>query len=1381
MKFIPLLEFFNLNKYVYLSKVSLINLMFFFFSYIFCFGQEQSNFIHFNQTFSKDSKIAEDSLGYIWIINIDGIYKYDGYASTFTPYHHIFGKDFSYDRQFLLKKDAHENLWISSYHGELAKIEVKNGKVTSYKNQLKNNKKPLQVTAITSINDKVWYGSAKGTILKYDYQTSKIDSVVTLPKIKNLSQKIINITLTSPNKIWVSTDYGRIYYYKPSTDKLEELIWPEINYFQDIKITVDHEGDLWICTENGGIFSYTPAKGSKGKKIIKPENSSTTLKNIMFINIFRDKSGIIWAGTDGDGLYKINPESHEISIYKHDETNKFSISDNTITDINEDSYGNLWIVLKNGVINILPKKNPKIDYYNGLENNSPARILSILKSSEGSLWIGTDGKGLNRIFPNNTKIQYDQTKGKRHFFKGRYIQSLLEGSNGYIWIATYLNGLWVYNPNKETFSKVEKGNNQERAPSDVRFLFKDSKNRIWATSNLGIQIFSKDKELLAFFDYQSNGLFGKIATSITQDERGTIWVGVPDGGLFRFKEDSNTLSNSYFTKVNYYEKKDNDLLSYNISTLTPDYNGSLWILLTSQVLIKYNLKDNTFINYAANDNLKDIKIVSLLLEDLENIWCSSDNGIHHYNIKTNTIKSYYQIDGLQDNQFVRKSAYKDQEGKLYFGSNHGVNSFFPSQISLHETFAKLYVNTIEILNQPGYKLLKDQLNGSIENVKKLDLEAKQSSFSFQFSAIGNLLNPNYHYAYRLKGFDEDWIVPKKERIASYTNIPSGKYTFQVKAGSKKEEWDIEPVSILLNIKPPWWKSPLAYALYLIFISLLVYGIITWVHLKNKLIREAWHNNKEKELYALKMNFFAKMSHEIQTPLTLILGPIDDMLLRATNNKNQLLRQRLSMIKNNANRLSRIAIELMTVRNKELGKLKILVSKNKLVKDLKNIALSFAEQARFKNIDFIQEYPKEEVIIWYDPEKIEHVIYNVLSNAFKFTPHEGNITLKVIPDTVNKCIEISIADSGPGIPKEELDHIFKPFYQSELGKHVKGLGIGLALSKELISLHHGEIDVFSSLANGSTFIIRLCTDENTFSENEKVLPNSSKQILQSTDEEKTIALLKELKSSYKNEHTLLIVEDNIEMQIFLRDVLSNSYNLLIAENGKQGIILAEKHNPDIIISDIMMPIMNGIEMCKALQKKKSTSHIPIIMLTAKNSSKTKITGLTSGAIEYIQKPFNFHELLLKVNNLITTKEKILSKYRTDTITTLDKVSIKSKDDIFMENLVGELNTQLENPNFKLESLSKTLGMSYSVIYRKCQDITGKTLVDFLRSLKLKRAAILIIEHQYNISEAAFMVGYKDSKYFTKCFKEEFGVPPAFIKKEVKNRETKDLLKQYDLTL
>lgn len=1348
-----------------------------------CFGQKKSNFIKLDKTFSQNAQIVEDRFGYIRISSSFGLYKYDGYNYSLIPYTSIFDKNFTSDKEFLLTKDSNNNLWFSSYKGELTKIDY-NGVNHSYKYKLNNDSIPVQITAIKQKNDNIWFGSINGSLYKYNDKSSEIDSITTIPKLNGFSQKILSMAFSKSNEVWMSTKEGKIYYYSTNNGELYSINNSLFNKKQAIRIANDNNGQIWLATELDGLFSYKSDKTGILKQYNKIENSNTNKKHDMFISIFCDSSGNIWAGTDGDGLYNVNTTNDDITIYKYEENNKFSISNNTISYINEDTKGNIWIITKKGLVNILPKINNKIQYYNGLLNNTPTTTLSVLKSTDGSLYIGTDGKGLNKISPNNTKAHYNYKNKGAYYFEGKYIQNIVEDAKGNIWLATYQNGLWVHNPKLNTFTKIKTSNSKGFHSSDIRTLFKDSKNRIWVTSDAAINIFSDNLKLLATYDYDSKGLFGNNSMAICEDENNTIWIGINPNKLYKFNEDIIDLKKSYFTKSNFFTKKANDLNSYNIHDLKPDYNGFLWILCASGKLIKYNLSDNTYKSFANKDHFKNINISSILIENPNNLWLSSSNGIHHYNLVSNSFTSYYQIDGFQSTNFRRRSSFKDSTGVLYFGGEEGVNAFFPSQMNKKETNAKLYINAIEILNKPANLIVPNQVKNETEFVKELKLDYEQSSFSFQFAAIDNILHNNYHYAYKLNGFDKNWITPNNSRIASYTNIPYGNYTFQVKAGSKRGEWNIAPVSINISIKPPWWHSNLAYLLYFISAIILIYGITLWLHLKNKLVKETWENNKEKELYALKMNFFAKMSHEIQTPLTLITGPISDMLQRAGANGNELLRQRLLMINNNANRLSRIAMELMTVRNKELGKLRIYASKNNVIKDLKRISQSFTEQARFKNIDFIQKYSHEDINIWYDADKIEHVMYNLLSNAFKFTPKEGKITLKATLNSTAQYIEIKVKDSGPGIPKNELEDIFKLFYQSDLGKHTKGTGIGLALTKELISLHKGKIDVKSSPKHGTSFCFKLSTKENLFSEEEKINIETSnyKSNLFETDLEslENKFTLKTPEHS-KNKYTLLIVEDNIEMQMFLQDVLNNNYKLLIAENGKVGLNLAKKHIPDLIISDVMMPEMNGLEMCKQLQKKKSTVHIPVILLTAKNTKSTKIKALQTGAIEYINKPFNFHELTLKVSNILSTKEKLLEKYKTDAITSPKEIVAPSKDDIFMEQLVKALQSQIENTDFKLEDLSKILNMSYSVIYRKCQDITGKTIVEFVRVLKLKKAALLIIQHNYNVSEASFMVGYKDSKYFTKCFKEEFGIPPAKFKKESKEIGVEKTIEKYKIKL
>ncbi|MFV0566649.1 MAG: ATP-binding protein, partial [Flavobacteriaceae bacterium] len=1318
------------------------------------YGQNEANFIQLNKPFTNVQTIEQDSLGFMWFTSGMGLYKFDGKDYFFKPTGDIF-KDG--ESNFIIGSlfDKLGNYWYSSNQGSLVKISRDNDTLNLGK---KN------IYRFVQHKTDVWMGSGQGTIYKYDTKAERLDSISAMPKINGFTQYTKELAFSKDN-LWIVSFEGNAYKYSTKETKLTEV--NNLNQLFVTSVTSDKQGRVWLATEFDGLFIYDESTEKLEKynntELLKPNG-----ENPFFIVLFCDKQGHIWAGTDGDGLYKINLSTNKTAHYTHDPSNKFSVNNNTVIRLLGDADGNLWVVGKRREISILPFTNNTINYYSGSQGNTPTPVLSILKTSDGSLWLGTDGEGLNRTFPDGKKVQYNNSQNGKYFFKGGFINRMTEDNGGNVWISTYRNGLWVFNLKNETFTKVIFSPKQEdKFTINTGLLFKDSKGRIWTSlasdvNEPKIYVFSNDLKTLASFSYNANGLSGKELNSITEDESGTLWLAISKGGLFQLNENTLNLSQSAFTKYAYTFEGPDDYYSQEVSSLLPDNNGNLLMTTITGKFVKFSLADHTFHVFKGHYSSNEFYSSSMLIENKNSIWFGGHNGIKHYNISTNTLTTYTQNDGFLNRSYRLNCAFEDTSGKMYFGGEFGVNGFYPSQLQKKEIHAHLYISDIEILNAPAATVIPEQFNTRTELVKDLKLKAGQSSFSFSFSAISNNLIPNYHYAYRLKGFNTDWITPKQEGVAAYTNIPHGHYTFEVKAGTKNNIWDIEPIAIDLVISPPWWLTNAAYIGYALLFSLLIYGIYLWLRLKNRLHNEALKFNNEKELYALKMNFFAKMSHEIQTPLTLILGPISDMLERATANGNDLLRQRLIMIKNNASRLSRIALELMTLRNKELNKLKLYASKNNIIADLDKIAGSFSEQAKFKNITFTQDFPTENLVIWYDQEKIEHVFYNLLSNALKFTPVNGKVSLKVTQHPDDEAVEITVSDSGPGIPETELNNIFEFLYQADLGKNTKGSGIGLALTKELVQLHHGSITVNSILENGTRFSVKLPTNESIFTQDEKAIILNSKAISaenNGTEDQYEENPAAQLKAKTKS-HTLLIVEDNIDMQIFLKDILNENYKLIIANNGQEGLEMAEQHSPDLIISDIMMPVMDGMEMTKTLKNNKLTAHIPVILLTAKNTAKGKISGLKTGAVEYLRKPFNVHELLLKTNNIIASQERTLNKYKTDrhSIPT-ENNDVKSKDDIFLENLTKELNDQLFNTDFRLEDLPKTINMSYSGIYRKCHDLTGKTPVELLRKLKLSKAAVLILKNNYNVSEAAFMVGYKDSKYFTKSFKDEFGKTPS----------------------
>ncbi|WP_323026674.1 two-component regulator propeller domain-containing protein [Gelidibacter japonicus] len=1336
-------------------------------------AQHHVNFTHLAPSSDNKaivvSKIIQDTFGNIWMVQRGDIYIYDGYNYRLINNAQIFPNSQLYESIKDIFRDDFENIWLLSTEGSLTRYNSKNGDFKDLTSMIKHEK----ISVITSKNNETWIATTKGSLFKY--ANSKMDSITSFPELANPLKDIVDISL-GPNKdVFLSTSDGNVMTYSISTQKKEYLVAPFNNYPESLRLLTDNYNRLWIGSETKGLFLYDISS----KQFIQDsffKGNTHHIKNEMFLNLYEDSNNFLWAGTDGGGLYKVNLSTGEVLLFTKQVNSEASLSSNTILDIYEDNHKNIWITPNYGNLNILPNADNNINYHEGSENFTPTRILSIYKSSDGILWAGTDGSGLTKITFNG-----DGDTNEKQFFKdsdtnkGFYIQSIAEDNRGNLWIGTYKNGLWFYNSKKNEFREIPVLNAKNQKASDVRTLYKDSKGRVWVGSNTCLNIYSDNLELLASFESNENGLNGTIVESMMETQNGDLWLGIYEGGLFQFNENHNQLKASTFLDFSILNDQMDRLRS--VKSISEGSYNSLWLINNSGKLLKYDTKKNLFSSFEDIKTLSSRSLAAVINTENDNLWISSNNGIVNFNTRDSIIKTYYITDGLQDNIFLSRSAFKDRKGLVYFGGSKGFNYFYPKDLNKKESQPKLQINGIEVLNQPAEVLLPEQVDKGMANVNSLHLKYNQSSFSFRFAAIDNILYPKYFYAYRLKGFDDDWIYNHQDRLATYTNIPAGNYTFEVKAGTRDDIWDIPAKSIYISIEQPFWNKPIAWFLYACLFVLGVFGVRRWYALKKKLFLEKISHQNQSELHNLKMNFFAKMSHEIQTPLTLILGPIQDMIHNAEKSGNLLLKQRLNIIAYNTKRLSKIAYELTLVRNKELDQLRLMVTKSNLYKNIEQIAQSFKELARQKNIDFTINCPKNLTEAWYDREKLEHIIYNLLSNAFKFTPKEGNIILTVTPINSKKMVRLSVTDSGPGVSKEELNTIFELFYQSNIGKKNKGTGIGLALTKELIDLHKGKIEVESSAVSGTTFTITFPIHESAYSDTERIMCDLEEDSTQPiTEKEPSASKMKELNIMKK---TILIVEDTLDLQLFLKDLLQEQYNVILAENGNEGYHYAKSNIPDLIISDIMMPELDGIEMCKKLQDEPLTQHIPIILLTAKNSTHSKIEGLKSGAIEYINKPFNTNELLLKIQNILIAKEHIITKYRKEAISRPEVTLEKSQDEIFLENLVANINLRLEDASFKMEELAAPLNMSYSTIYRKCQALTGHTLVDFVRILRLKKAAVLITKNGYTISETAFMTGFNDPKYFSKCFKKQFKKSPLNFKNEAEKIGIDEYLNKHEV--
>lgn len=1342
-------------------------------SHFFLYADESTNFIHLSATVDRQqsnvTNVVEDSLGYLWLNSDKGILRFDGYDYKAYSFTNVMGNNAKPSPILSIIQDRSNRIWCVSKKGNISELLL-SGKFISHYSSIQNLEEYQNIESLAIGESRIWLGSNFGTLIGQ----SLADSTAIKFDIDSPNQTITSISEGVNNTVWFSTGSGRIFKGNTTTMTIEELPVPFNQSSNTTILTTDSDGNLWIGTELNGLYFYDTISQTY-EQFHKKAQASHFVPTNMIIRIFRDSKGLIWAGTDGGGLCQVNPKTKKVKIYKHSKTNKFSLQTNTVIGFGETQNNDIWIFTNYGNINILPHESSTVGYYSGSLLGTPTRVLSLLNCKDGSLWMGTDGEGISVADKDGKAIkQFIANSKSAKGLNGNYIQAMVEDQHRNKWIGTYLNGLSFYNYKTDQFKSIQIIDKKGQIATDVRSLYIDKKNRIWVGTNIGIFVFSNSEKQIAFFPNNQNGLSGSIAEVFMEDESNQLWIGMYQGGVCLFKE-NNTFEKSNF--ITYKLSKSNNQMENSIMHGISDLHGHLFLLDSYSKLIKFNIKTKLSEPIKGFINEELYGGIAIVLADSSNLWISKTNGISHLNLKTKQAYSYTWKNGTLKDKFLSGSSSMDLNGKLYFGGVGGVNFFDPKQMKTCKKEFQLRINKLDIVNRDANEIIPNQIHKGIEQVKKIELNHKQTSFSFQFSVINDHLDPNYFYAYRLKGFNKNWITTENNRIATYTNIPYGDYTFEVKAGTKRNLWDIKPRAIQVTVLSPLWQRWWAYTFYCLALTIALFFIIRysimWAKLKKKLMLEELQNEKNNELYAMKMNFFAKMSHEIQTPLTLIMAPIENMIERAEG--NLLLKQRLKVIHNNAKRLSRIALELMTVRNRELGKLQLRTSKNNISNHCETISLSFKEQARFKHIDFTFESDDNNIMLWYDKDKLEHVIYNLLANAFKFTPREGQIQFKIKSNHEHFFIKIS--DSGIGIDEDNLKHIFDMFYQSKKGKAVGGTGIGLALTKELITLHKGEINVVSSINKGTEFSIKLPLGCKHLNPDEIINKAIINEIAQANDSNKEDLYTPSINPNSKIK--LLIVEDNYEMLLLLKDTFSPYYNVFTAENGKEALSLLQEVKPDLIISDVMMPIMDGISLCKELKHLKTTRHIPIILLTARNTTQSKLEGLKYGAIEYINKPFNVKELTLKVNNILESQNNVIQKYRTELLTQTKTPQVESPDEKFIESVLVELEKNIINPDFKLEDLSEALNMSYSNIYRRFQSITDKTLVDFMRSLRLKKAAVILVQYNYTISEIAFNVGFNDPKYFSRCFKKEYNHTPKQFKQLANTENGEAFLESYDI--
>jgi signal transduction histidine kinase/ligand-binding sensor domain-containing protein/DNA-binding response OmpR family regulator len=1321
--------------------------------------------------------ILQDNDGFMWFGTIGGLNKYDGVR--FVVFNNLKNnpQSLSSDDVTSIFQDSKKRMWIGTFGGGLNLFDKATNKFKSF--QVEDSiKKSISSTEINFIyedsRNQIWVGTENG-LNKYIEEDNSFKSYILSSEnpFSISSNSVRAIYEDTLGIFWVGTFGGGLNKFDSRTEKFTHYKLDPRNVFSlssDFILDIEPlKNKLLIGTNGGGLELFDPGNGRFTNFF---NDYSKDFKNIQIIkDIYTDSQGIIWIATDGEGLFKItevvvNGQSfYSISRFLYSNKIKSSVASNAIYKIYEDHQHNIWIGTAWSGISIIEHSQGNIEfYYSDIEGIDPLAVISVYADPTDNLWIGSDGKGLY-CYNKKTGGIANYSNISSSSSDRDYIQVIKEDIKGNLWIGTYSNGLGYFDTKTRKFKTYRNNPSDPKSIShnNVRSIVSDGTEDLWVTTwggGLSHYVASKGE----FTNYLHNendpkSLSNNNALALEEAGNGKFWVGTFGGGLNLFDP-----QNGSFTKFFHQKDNPNSLSGNNILCLHKDQNENLWIGTWGAGLTKFDIIRQIFTRYDLENGLIN-NTVTAIEEDNEGIlWLSTKKGICSLNPTTNEIKLLNLNRNSRVNEFHINSSYKDRNGKLYFGGIEGLICFNPDKLANINSPLVVKLTGFEIFNKEveinDRSILKKQITYSDE----IRLNYKQSVFTIRYAALDFPFSDNCQYAVKMEGFENDWREMGTQNSATYTNLSPGKYTFMIKAKPFNSEWNNEFTKITIIITPPIFKTWWAITGYiLVFIGLLYafqrYTLI-WARLKNNLKVERLKREQESNIHQLKIRFFTNISHEIRTPLMLVHEPLNDLIESGQGGIN--VQRPLKIIKKNADRLMQLINELLDFRRIELGKLNLHIAEGNIVKFTHEIFLSFREYARNHIINYDFQTSSEKIQVWYDRIQMEKVIYNLLSNAFKYTPEHGNISveIKIAPSEV----QIIVKDSGEGISEDKLPHVFERFYQTDDASltHQAGFGIGLSIVKELVDLHAGNINVISENGKGSVFTITLKLGKDHFAEEAiaKDFKNSENienyEPITGTEYQNSNEDYKELNSP---DQTILVVEDNNDLRSYLIDKMSTEFNIIEAKDGKEGIEKAVENIPDFVISDVMMPVMDGIELCHRLKTDIRTSHIPIILLTARTASIYKMEGYETGADDYLTKPFRLDELKIRIKNILNNRKILRERYLKEALMQPRELLITSPDEKFLFNLIEVIEKNIDQSDFKVDLLSRELNMSHSVIYKKLKALSGQSLVEFVRDIRLKRAAQLLAQNKLSITEICYQVGFTDRRYFSQIFKKKYGKTPT----------------------
>jgi len=1322
--------------------------------------------------------IMKDSKGFMWFGTLSGLNKYDGYK--FKVFKHSISDTTSLNDDFIVNiaEGPDNKLWIETRNGFNIYDPVKENFIRNTSSYLKSINIPdANITAVKKdAKGNYWFIHAVYGVYRYDPKTKTTTHIAHIPGDPDSisSNTVCDVSLDSKGNIWLIYYRGALECLNPETNKViyrSDAISKNYSFSNlPFRLFIDNKDDFWayVPTYSSGVF-YLSADRTVFKHIGKGEGSDK-LSTDVISGIIQDDKGRIWVATDHGGIGILDKSSFQFKVLMNREDDNKSLSQNSIISMYKDNTGIIWIgTYKRGISyyheDII--KFPLYAHHLSDPKSLPFNdINKFIEDKSGNLWLGTNGGGLIYFDrKNGTFKSYLHDKADLNSLSNNVIVTMCLDHEQKLWIGTYFGGLDCFDG--KTFIHYKHNDAVPGSISEDRVwsILEDSDNNLWVgTLAGGLNLFNRvTKTFTHYRREQPNSIQSNYISGLLEDRDKNLWV-VTYYGIDVLIKKTNK-----FIHYIHSDSNPNTLINNNTNSVFQDSRGLIWISTREGISI-FNPATQKFTNIIKEDGLPDNTLLEFQEDDAHNMWVSTLNGLSNIIVSgpNNALKfsfvNYNETDGLQGREFTINASCKTRDGELVFGGGNGFNIFKPSDIHVNTTTPDLVFTDFQVFN----KSLKvgDKVNGhviltqSITSSKEVTLKYDENVFSIEFASL-NYFNPDkVKLQYKMEDFNKHWIdADNTVQNATYTNLDAGDYVFKVRTVGDKLPGD--ELTLQVHILPPFWKTAFAYVLYaMIFIGgllLIRKRGIQKIRTQFELEKEREEAKRMHELDLMKIKFFTNVSHEFRTPLSLIMAPIDKVLKQI---KETEIKTQLEFANRNARRLLNLVNQLLDFRKMEFQELKLHVNQGEIISFVKDIADSFIDIAEKKNISFVFDTETDELNCKFDQDKIERILFNLLSNAFKFTPTGGHVSLLLNSlETANpfECnLQIKVIDTGIGIPAEKKDKIFEPFFQNDIpGSMVnQGSGIGLSITKEFVRLYNGTITVNSELNEGSCFTVTIPL---------KVIPVKANQ-KQASVQPDTIQSSADIKphddsQGISKKPTLLIVEDNYDFRFYIKDNLKHAFNIIEAVDGREGWQKTLALHPNLVVSDISMPEMDGIELCMKIKHDPRTTHIPVILLTALIGEDQQLKGLETGATDYLTKPFNFEILLSKIKNILAQQENMRKTYQKQVEVKPTEELIDSPEEVFLQKLLRLIEENINNPNFSVEELSSEMFVSRYTLYKKILALTGKTPNEFIRHIRLKRAAQLLENGYLTISQICYKVGFKSQKYFVKAFKSEYNVSPS----------------------